>query len=736
MSEHLVNRLTTLDDTFSINVKDILGPDELSRIESLEETPEVENYLLTVYELLSLDTSELSVGHTKFVLDTPFVWSGSEFKPLARVSLRAFGAVGDGTTNDSAAYMDAISSGWPLKGAGADSYLVTSTSRLTDTTVDFDGNNCQFLIGDTELLSASASFTLDTDINSFSDTTADLSDGTTGTGEVTVLNVASGSGYASGDIVKVFSDDFILGETSSRRRGEYAQVFSVSGNAITLFTRILGIYTTNPRVAKMNRDVSIRFTNHRVRPAPNALESWSTPAMRIEGYVSPLFGHIEYNDLLERALLLVSCYKPKTFFLRGERIRTSQEFNAFGYLIHEIACHAGYHHRPEGRDVRHVYTCSAFSLTEQNSSNIKNFGGTSGSTVDHGYGFNCKASAFDTHADGENITFAGCVAESPHKGNLGALFNYGLRGRNNKCVGCFSIGGNGYRAFSDFGSVDNSRDHEFNDCSHVANQHETEPRAAFEVFGTASGSVKGVVVNNPKVYARGGVASAFRSEWGDMEVRNPVLKMEQSETADVFKAVEGGVIRSYGGSLDYTGATGSNLRTIRCFNNDSQIYVDSLRIITNPNWALLVDMGNADGVGIATNIDLTGEPSFNSTGIAGTSGSPTCYVDWVVNGGRDGTVAKLAAVTRNSSGGFPIDVGLLGSPVIYYTVIATTSEVNGASFTAGHFEGQELVVRNHPTSSNNIILTSGTNGDFGPAVTLEIGKAFRLRWDGFNWVSA
>ncbi len=689
----------------------------------------------TVSEMESSDTSALSDGDVVYTLGVPFEFDGTGFAPLTRVSLRAFGAVGDGVTDDSSAYADALSKGWPVSGNPEDTYLINSTSQIENKSIDFDGRGCSFFLGDTELLNVKASFSNVVNITSFTDTTADLSDGTTGVGEVTVLTVDDATGYSSGDIVKILSDDLILGETSDRRRAEYAQVFSVTGSDITLFTRIVGVYSTSPRLAKANKDVSLKFINFEATPSSSAVATWSTPAMRIIGYVSPEIGHGSFFDLLERAVLLHSCYRPKTWFLRGERIRTSQANDAFGYLIHEVSCYAGYHHRPEGRDVRHVYSCSAFGTSTLDSS-IESYGGTRNSVVDHGYGVNCKASAFDTHADGENITFAVCVAESPYKGNLGALFNYGLRGRNNKCVGCFSIGGNGYRAFSDFGHVDNSRNHEFIGCSHVFNRNEEEPRSAFEVFGTSSGPVSSVSIKDPKVFMREGNFASIRAEWGDVSVYNPTLTVRQTSVGDTFQAVAGGVIRSFGGMVDYSGSTGANLRTIHCYNNDSEVYVDGLRIVANSSWGILADLDGADGTAVATNIDTSQAPSFNATGVTGDSGAPTVYVDWVIDGGRGGALANMSSVTRSSSGGFPIQIGVRGSPVVYYSVIAETAGVIGSSFDEGHFYNQELVVRNHPTSTDSVDIQSGTNGSFGADETIGVGKSYRLRWDGFNWVSA
>lgn len=60
------------------------------------------------------------------------------------VSVKDFGAVGDGVTDDTAAIQAALNTGKPVIGIGGESYLLSSTLNMTINGGSFNGNGCTF----------------------------------------------------------------------------------------------------------------------------------------------------------------------------------------------------------------------------------------------------------------------------------------------------------------------------------------------------------------------------------------------------------------------------------------------------------------------------------------------------------------------------------------------------------------------------------------------------------------
>lgn len=672
-----------------------------------------------------------------------YYWTadGAEWRvsPQEFYSPEQFGARGDGLTDDAAAVYAAVRFG-PTRGRKGATYRIRSANELHNISVSFDGCGCSFIIdNDAEVFRVKVPFLNVVGITEIDNTaTADTSEGTTGPQTVTKLTLINAAGYRKGDLVKIFSDDIIIGEdpSTNRKRAEYAWVFDVQGNEVTLLSRIRGAYTTSPRIARVQQDKHVNLENFDVEMSESADIAWSRPAITVIGAVVPTLKKIGFKGLLERAVRLVSCYYPTSEDLNGENIRTSLPYDAFGYLIHEVACYGGSHLRPRGKNVRHIYTCSAAGATE-GTSMVENYGETRGTIVELGRGFNCQAAAFDTHADGEEITFVDCYAESPFKGHIGAVINFGLRGRGNRVVNCVSVGGNGFRAFSDYAHPDNCRDNEFIDCMHVVNPNETDVFAAFGVLGVLNGLVTGVRCVNPRVIQPGTRNPAFSAERGNMVVINPDVRanLQGAATGRVFESLVQGIVRVKGGTVDLSGSTGSAIRLSRITSNSAEMHIGGLEVVAPPSFAALCDLNDTNGVAILKNLELSTSPQ-PQVGVINVGSNATAWVDYKVQDGRTMTRAEWSS-TLSAAGSYTVDIEYRYAPVLYKTVVVTAAGTDINNVSPGAFRGQELVIYNKHTSAEPTKVTNGANRvRIGADETLDPGYALRLRWDGFDWIRA
>lgn len=660
-----------------------------------------------------------------------------------QLSPEMFGAVGDGATDDASALSDALTVQRPVVGKKGATYLIASATSLTNSDFELDLNGAAIQINaDVKLFSAKAAYTLARSVSSIVGSTADLSNGTVITpSDVTVLTVSTVSGYAVEDIVKVYSDDKIPGcdTADNQRLGEFGRIAAIdsAANTITLYSRLryLDNYTTTVRVAKLNLTNRFDLRNGVIKGPVSPPASWSNPAVDVIGFFRPVIENVRFENLPDRAIRFLGCFEPTTRDVQGFNIRTNIANDAFGYLIHEQACYGGRHWAPRGENVRHVYACSAVT-TSAGSAFTENYGITYATKVFGGVGFNCKDQAFDTHADGEDIEFIGCHAEATYWGEEGLQFGFALRGRRNKAIGCTNYGGSGFRAFSDFADADNSRDHEFIDCTHVYSTATSQENHAFDVLGMTGGLVSRVRIINPRVKQTTGISPHVECSFGDVTVTNGFFAAAQSGTNQgrVFECNGSAVMRIEGGVVEYTGAVGTLLRTFRLTSDSAQVHVSGLRV-NCPDaglWAYWVDCVNNNSQFYMHDVDSSRNVT-TATGVTAAGASADLHINYTVNKGRTNTNAAFSTTFSTASATPTIDIGYKSSSPLFNTITCTATSVAVADVTAGKFLGQRLSLYSDTSSTQSFTVTNGGNLDLAATETVDPGATLNLRWNGTKW---
>jgi hypothetical protein len=194
-----------------------------------------------------------------------------------------------------------------------------------------------------------------------------------------------------------------------------------------------------------------------------------------------------------------------------------------------------------------------------------------------------------------------------------------------------------------------------------------------------------------------------------------------------------------GGELDYTGTTGTQLRTGRMTSSSAVLLIDGLRInAVVSTWTALVQFVNVSATAYVKNIIANRTPS-NVDGIIAGSGSPVYGVDYevrtITNDLRSAARSTIA-VTYSSGTTQTLDIDHRMSPVINVDVTTSAASIAINNISAGLFFGQEMIIRNLAASTNTLQVTTGANRiNIGTNETIAIGRTLRLRWNGTDWVA-
>ena len=499
-----------------------------------------------------------------------------------------------------------------VKGLGVPGFSsdISSTLLTSALGVDFDGRGCEFnkkfngnLLNLENPLSNQISASL-------SVAEVNLDDGTTFSDSYcAIVTVSSTSGYSVNDVVKIFSDDSIEGEDPSNNNynGEFATVALVSSTTLTLYSTLRNEYTTNVKVARLVKEPIVKLNNFTIN-GDDFDVSWAIPNLNIVGHYKPEVKNVIGENLPSTLLRLISCYKPVSDKVSGVNVRTSIANNAFGYVIHESGCESGRHHRPAGENVRHVWTCSA---RESDSGLAQDYGDNFMTRVYFGDAKNCQSTGFDTHPDAVNVRFIGCTVNEPYWGVNGSFTNFGFRGKNCGADNCSSVGGRGFRAFSDYSSNKNSINHTLNNCTHTVLPDDPQDVSSFSVLGSDSSYVT-MTVNSPTVIDEHRDKPKFEATHGRLTVVSPTVvnKGAGSATSRVFEANTNGTIMSNGGVIDAEGATSTDTKLATITSTGATIDIRDIKL-KDGDYSALIDFNNNIGTFSGRNINITDEKLTN-----------------------------------------------------------------------------------------------------------------------------
>ena len=180
---------------------------------------------------------------TKFSLSDDFSVKRSTISVATTVSVKSFGAKGDGVTDDTAAITEALT--YAVANAPATLHFATGTYRVTgtlgthaasDVTIDFNGSTI-----DCSGAATSPSITFFNFLGTY-DATAALTDNVA---KAATTIPCDSSGFAVGDMVRLYSDEVYDPDRTAAKFGEIGYIASIpGGTSVVLSEPIDFAYTT------------------------------------------------------------------------------------------------------------------------------------------------------------------------------------------------------------------------------------------------------------------------------------------------------------------------------------------------------------------------------------------------------------------------------------------------------------------------------------------------------------
>lgn len=318
-----------------------------------------------------------------------------------RVSLADFGAAMDGTTDDSTAvssWLDHCNTNGKIAYIPPNVRILTGQINKTYR-IHIDGNNATIVMK-SGISGFGPHWRFTGSITSSVLTAANVAAG------ATTITLASGwaatlGSVVAGTILRIGKDVPWTTDTAIGRDTEYigqtVQVQSVSGDVVTLREAIVLPYNTAnaTKVWKINtiNDVIVENLNF------EGIYSGTVRQLDLD-YVRDLrVNNCKFASNGSMGLSIRHCYH---YDIQAEAYDLADDTpnNKFGYgICVEGACSHG-RVNASGARCRHIFTTNG----QQNS-----YGGANNLIIS-GYGAQCTAEAFDTHASGTNVTFQNIIA--------------------------------------------------------------------------------------------------------------------------------------------------------------------------------------------------------------------------------------------------------------------------------------------------------------------------------------
>jgi len=661
-------------------------------------------------------------------------------KAFETLTVEDYGALGNGVADDSAAFNTAISvaNGRRIQCRPDAVYRIAAGIVATGKHVVIDGQNSTFLqAGNAYVFNVVIPFGTQFPVTEISTQSVDLSNGTASSSPVSRLT-APGHTLAAGDIVRVLSDDLLSGINPAdlERAGEFARVSQVAGSEVWLYSVLNGDYSTNIRIARMDVTKRVEFRNLRVESAaPGSGDSRAH--FYIEGAYSPIVENLTSWGGVSEALQFIGCFAPLTRNVSAVDLRTNSGLQSYGYGIVEYSCEYGRHYGLLGHNIRHAYTTGCLA-TNENDPRSARYGRTKYSLIFGGVGINCQTAAFDTHADAYHVTFQNCRVYHPFTGPSGSPRGFQLRGIGNRVIDCEAEGGFGFTAYSDYAHPDNSRDHEFINPKYRGHRAFLSTGAfPFRIQGRAGGFVRGVKLRGASFDQPPSAVPAIYVDYGELLLRDFECNVQRTSGGSVVTAVNESRINGYGGRIDFSGSTGSNLVFA---NIDGTSHIEwgdkELDIITGGASVLAIaNFQNGNGTGIFPAVNFDAAPS-NANGFTNVGATANARNDFYVQGKRISHTRGRMSFSYEAAGNQSISLVYRLAPVIQAECTVTAAGVILTNIASGLLDGQEIVVKNLRASSHSLTVRSNNaNLEFDTDAILLPGQSIRLAYSaaGGKW---
>ena len=357
------------------------------------------------------------------------------------------GAIGNGIADDTA-IVNSIIANAPASSAirfpEGKTFKINGSILNVGKSIDIVAHGAKFIQGSTKpVIDFSGSFVSSVAVTAISPVTIDA--GVAANIPGMSVTVAAAFPVKTGDVVKIYSKDVLVGTeldvspapAAQYRAGQFGTVHSVAGNVIVISGAMRDPMTTGIRITKLNPITTRLYGGEFV----GSLDSPSS-LIRNALMVRPVIRDVKIAQSGGQAISMHGNYGYLI-----DNIETDFSLNLpgsgfYGYGIDDNTNEFGVFSNSHINMPRHGYS-STVSTTVVADDVPSRHGRTYGTRIDNVTVSGSTSTAFDTHSNGEEISFSNCHAVDCYAG-------YALRGRNNHIYNC--SGANlrqGFRIFSD-----------------------------------------------------------------------------------------------------------------------------------------------------------------------------------------------------------------------------------------------------------------------------------------------
>jgi len=652
---------------------------------------------------------------------------GANWSPGGAKTIKHYGAVGDGVTDDSAAIQAAIndSDGSVLIFNPGGRYLVLTGLTVSDINIVILAFGAILIQGANVVsLSMSASVQTETVATSINNAdTVDVSNGAAVTSPVASVTFGSAHSYVVGDLVKVVSDDQWAGSgIAGQFWGEIGRIVAVATNTIYLAKRFVSDVPgspTNIRVAVLQPFKQelhgLAFDTDAAGDAAN----WTQPQFQATGLVNPRFRDLEVVKGWAVALEFRGCTEIDAAGISGGNLSNDPSNSRYGYLINDKSGQRNSWRSVTGRICRHVYTTNQDGVSA--GSDIRLFGQSIGHNISDSLGADCWADPFDTHHDALNVTFANCTASGAVRGEDATGAGFQARGKgivfkNIKALGT-KYGVHILQQFASDATKDVLVDGLVSDT----------PAAAVLVSGQSGNPISGIKLKNLNCevtdhdHVIEGTDCAAHLKNCDLKLAGAV------NNARVVSAGSGAVFTVDKTLIDLNDHTGTDPYLFEILAATSDVRTGEVEV--TGTWGGIFDLNNADGTAICLKPVIgdavpTNEDAYINKGADAKLGWD--YRIGLVDGSEFKELAAFHNLTYAAAGGQVIDLKYNNADLIIVRVTCTASGVwIDELINMGQRMGQLLTIVNRAGGSTH---TLEIRADF--AKGLALGSAGKVVADG------
>lgn len=567
-----------------------------------------------------------------------------------------------------------------------------------------------------------------------------------GTSVVSGVVVADVSQYQVGQLVKIMSDDLLDGgnPSANETKGECFNIsaIDVPNKKIYSYSSFREVYTTNVQVWTVNttRKCVIRdgyFDAVRGKP-----DSYNQPVISVIGAYKPLFANLACEYSYSEFIKIQASYAAQGNNLRVGNLQTASSLFRYGYGIVEYSCEYGIWTNLFGYSLRHLYTTGVAGLTTVTTAGMPwNRGRTAFSKISNSIGFNCGNGAFSTHADAYQIEFNSCSSIAPYSGPSGGAVGFAIRGWRNVVRNCSTYGNTiGVTTFAEYNSPNNGNDTLIENFRYTSTENSEGVNEAISVNGKYAGYNMNVTIIDPIIHGAENSVFLINVQYAKVRMTGGVIYAPQKQPASsptsacrVIEVGTEGNLSWEGGTIDYRGALGTSLRTVRLTEDTSAFGWRNGNIITTPseNWKYVVDFNHKAGTSFILGLNAAFMPTdTDGDFVLSNENASANVLDFKISGGIfGGNYAKelSSPYTLHS-----IDFKGAGADRLSYVHRITGSVCTITTIGRSFVHRQQLVITNRYDSTGNLTIkhdpTSGGTQLGGADVVIPPGKSLLLIW--------